>query len=77
MANKKETKTTKKKPTVIRKVADKLGLRSLDDRKCISNLRARGYGLARAKEICTKGLIKTIASDAKKVAKKAVGKLKK
>ena len=67
----------KKKPTILRKVAAKLNLRSIDDKTCISNLTGRGYGLARAQEICKKGMIKTMASDVKKVAKKAVSKLKK
>ena len=48
-----------------------------DKKSCVSGLVKRGYSQSRAKEICNKGMIKTMASDVKKVAKKAVGKLKK
>jgi len=51
------------------------GKKTLKDESCVSNLKGRGYSLARAQEICGKGMARTMASDVKKVAKKVVGKV--
>ena len=44
---------------------------------CVSNLIRRGYTESRAKELCDKGLLKTMASDVKKGVKKVASKIKK
>ena len=55
----------------------KSGKKTLKDESCVSNLKARGYSLTRAQEICGKGRVRTMASDVKKVAKKVISKIKK
>jgi hypothetical protein len=51
------------------------GKKTLKDERCVSRLKSRGYSLSRAQELCGKGLVRTMASDVKKVAKKVVGKV--
>ena len=46
-----------------------------DKQACVHGLVRRGYSQSRAQEICSKGMVKTMASDVKKVAKKAVAKV--
>ena len=53
----------------------KSGKKTLKDESCVANLKGRGYSLSRAQEICGKGLARTMVSDVKKVAKKAIGKV--
>jgi len=53
----------------------KAGKKQLKQESCVAGLKGRGYSAARAQEICSKGMVKTMASDVKKVAKKVVGKV--
>ena len=53
----------------------KSGKKTLKDESCVSRLKKGGYSLSRAQELCGKGLVRTMASDVKKVAKKVVGKV--